>query len=132
VISLLRNAQPVTELWLPDPPPPTHTGASGPTSASPFPSILSYKTSKTPSTSYKSSSTVSGQVPSHLKSGTRRDKFVVAPLRIPYAQLGKRSLAWGPTTRGSHPRASWISDSALRLARTRRKTLLPTESNQSQ
>ena len=131
VISLLRNAQPATELWLHDPPPPIPTGASGPTSASPFPSIRSYKTSPTPSTSYKFSSTESGQVPSHLESTTLRNKFALAPLRIPYARLGKRSLAWGPTTRGSHPRANWISDSALRLARTKRKTLLPTESNQS-
>lgn len=126
VISCLRNKSPEIELWHPAPPPPILTGASGPTSASPFPSILSYKTSPTLSTSYKCSSTESARGPLHLSSKTRPTRFELAPLRIPYGALAKRSLVWGPRIHASNPRANWISASTIKSAATKRKTLLPT------
>ena len=105
--SVLLNTPSAVALPLRVPPPPTHIGKFGPTSAPNWPSTHSYKTSPTLSSSSKLSSNDTALATLHL-SATPSEH---APLRMPYVRLGKRSLQWGPKTHASRPPATWISAS---------------------
>jgi hypothetical protein len=107
-ISALRNKKSVKVSWLRAPKPPLRTGRIGKLSATNYTWILPYKTSKIPSPSSKSLRTASDtglSTPVSVPSA-------VAPWKVPYAALAKRSPVWGPRTHASRPKASSISASS--------------------
>ena len=126
--SVLLNTPSDLALPLPAPRPPIPTGKFGPTSAPSWPSTHSYKTSPTLWSSFKPSSTATGQDKLHPNA----DLSEHAPLKMPYVQLGKRSLQWGPKTHGSRQQATWISALPANSDSTKKKILLQPGSNRSQ
>lgn len=123
--SVLRSTPSVSASPLRAPPPPMATGGFGPTSAPNWPSTHSYKTSKIQWSSSKS--TFTGTELEPLRQGS--DESATAPLRMPYVQLARRSLRWGPQTHASHPKAKWISELPANSVSTRRRILHPTASS---
>ena len=107
VTSALRRTPSKPASFLRDPRPPTHTGPSGPTFASPWPSTPYLATSKNPSPSSKSlrTDTALASLPPAV---TRSD---LAQSKMSYGVLGKRSLVWGPRIPARRTKAASISAS---------------------
>ena len=106
-ISALRNKMSPQASFLHPPAPPQAIGTSGSPSAPPWTSILPFARSKTPSHSSKFSLSATAS-----DTSTPRDVLsVVAPWKVPYGVLARRSRQWGPKIHDSHSKANWISAS---------------------
>ena len=92
VTMALRRQTSPPESFLLVPPPPLATGTRGAPIAAQSEWILPFKSMKIPSPSSKSSSTATAPALSP-PAVTRSD---LAPWRMPYAALARRSLRWGP------------------------------------
>lgn len=107
-ISALHTKMSTTASFLQTPKPPLPTGRTGTRSVKPYGWILPYKTSPTQSPSSKSSPTVIDTV-----TLTRADApSAVAPLKVPYEALVKRSRVWGPRTRVTPSKGNLTSASS--------------------
>jgi hypothetical protein len=106
-ISALHTKMSTTASFLQTPKPPLPTGSIGTRSAKPYRWILPYKTSPTPSPSSKSSPTATAT--DTLTQAVAPS--AVAPLKVPYEALVKRSPVWGPRTRVTPSRGSLTSAS---------------------
>ena len=104
-ISALRTQTSPLASFLREPAPPQHNGTSGTPSALPSVSLLPFKTSPIPSRICKSLLTGTGPALSALPDALSG----VAPWKVPYAALDKRSRAWGPQTPASLLRDKLIS-----------------------
>jgi hypothetical protein len=109
------------------PRPPMHTGESGQTFASPWPSIPLWQMSKIPSVSSKSLRTDTAPAPL-LPAKSRYD---LEQWKMSYGALDRRSLVWGPSTPAKTPKATLTSVSSVNSAPTAETTRLPIESNPS-
>jgi len=126
-ISALRNKMSPPASFLRPPAPLQVTGSCGPPSARPLASILPFARSRTLSHTSK-----------FLHSGTGADTStpqdvlsVVAPWKVPYGALARRSRQWGPRTHDSRPRAKPTSAFDACSKATPRRTLPPPASNRS-
>jgi len=100
-ISALHMQTCSPESFLPRLKPLRPSGPCGPTSATPYPSTLPFKTLPIRSLSSKSSLTATAEA----LSTPAADPSAVAPLKVPYVALGKRLRLWGPRTLASTPMA---------------------------
>ena len=126
-ISALRNKMSSPASFLLPPVPRQATGPSGPPSVSPSTSTLPCVRSQTLSPTSKSLLSDTGAVTS-----TPHDVLsVVAPWKVPYGVLARRSRQWGPRIHDSHPKATLTSASAACSKDTPRPTLHPHVSNRS-
>ena len=124
-ICALRKQMSPLASFLHEPPPPLLNGPSGTVSAPPLPSLLPFKTSKTPSPSSKSLRTATA-----TESSTPATALsVAAPWKVPYAALVKRSRVWGPRTHASHLRDKSTSASSACSPPTQKPMPPPPELN---
>ena len=126
-ISALRSkmSQPASFLLLPAPL--QVTGSSGPPSVRPLASILPFARSRTLSHTSKSLHSVTG-----ADTSTPQDVLsVVAPWKVPYGALARRSRQWGPKTHDSRPKAKPTSAFDACSKATPRPTHRPLASNRS-
>jgi len=96
-ISALHTRMSPLESFLREPPPPLHSGTSGMPIVPPLVSLLPFKTSRIPSPICRYSPTDTAPDPSARPAALS----AVAPWKVPYAALDKRSRVWGPLTPAS-------------------------------
>ena len=126
-ISALRNKMSSPALFLHPPAPLQAIGTSGPPSARPSASILHFARSPTPSRTSKSS-----QSAIDMATSTPHGVLsVVAPWKVPYGVLARRSPQWGPRTHDSRPKAKPIFASVACSEATPKRTPPPLASNRS-